>query len=660
MENEVYKWKFSHIPAIEESTFNNSLEKFYDLGIDGLVRENLQNSSDAKLITSDKPVKIKIEIGKINEEKIPGICEIKERIKNLIGHNEYTKETIEHMKSKMNEREVSYISFEDINTKGLKGAKNGQSDLKSDTWSIYAYSKGVHSNDEDESFEQSRGGSHGIGKIASNAASDLHIMLFANCDEEGNQHLGGTVQLIEHKFNNECYRSTGYFTDRDNGTERFIPYANDFDEVFAKRTRGLKIIVPYLREQFNNEDEIIKCVCSSFFVAILENKLEVEVNDKVINSETIEEYINNQLYYEQNMSEIKKDFTPIYYKTYTEIKPRKVQIPSKENEYEFNLYFKYDDNITSGRVGIIRTLGMKIEDKKVKGNVNKPYNAILIPSSSKEDMFLKTLENESHTALSFEHIKDLKLQKSAKRFINNLDKKIAEILAEEIRSHNPTDGIMDTKDILYTIENKFKREIIKNTSTVKVNDISGKGKTEIVKISSEMGSFELEDEGDKVAGGKNESDSNKKRSKSKTKRKKRQPKKINRNINVEENIDDTEGYNEKSEKSKYVTYPDTVDRIILGEREVIKFDFSQSDELKNAKKCDVLFSIIDGMGNEYNDEFVVNENYEYAIDRSNGERCRLKNDRIENLSINNGIVQIELKTNSNYNKALKFVYYVEA
>ena len=35
-------WKFSSIPGIEESTFNKVLEKFYDLGISGLVRENVQ------------------------------------------------------------------------------------------------------------------------------------------------------------------------------------------------------------------------------------------------------------------------------------------------------------------------------------------------------------------------------------------------------------------------------------------------------------------------------------------------------------------------------------------------------------------------------------------------------------------------------------------
>ena len=73
-------------------------------------------------------------------------------------------------------------------------------------------------------------------------------------------------------------------------------------------------------------------------------------------------------------------------------------------------------------MAIVRTIGMKIEDKKIKNNVNKPFNAILIPETIAEDAFLKSRENESHTQLSFEHIKDQKLQKNAKRFINNISK----------------------------------------------------------------------------------------------------------------------------------------------------------------------------------------------------------------------------------------------
>ena len=631
-------WKFSSIPGIEESTFNKVLEKFYDLGISGLVRENVQNSLDGKLPGSNEPVIVTIKTGKINKEFIPGLEDIKERIACLQGRNSYTKETVEHMQNKMNAEEVDYISFEDSNTKGLTGAKNGQSDSKKDTWGIYAYNKGVHSEEEDSAVEKSRGGSHGIGKIASNAASELHMMYFANCDAEGNKHLGGTVQLIEHKYKDNYYRSTGYFTDIkhiDQNKTKFYPYENTFNEVFEKNTRGLKIIIPFLREQFNNEKEIIKSICDSFFIAILEKKLEVVVNDKIINRKTIEKYIKNKDYYIQEVSEIKDEFTPLYLNTYKNIEAREIQIQDTKDKYNFKLYFNYDEEIPKGRVAIIRTIGMKIEDKKVKRNVNKPFNAVLIPESTKEDAFLKSLENESHTELTFEHIKDQVLQRNAKRFINNISKEIAKIIEGEIKKNNPTDGVMDTKDILYVVESQFKKDLSQTIATVKLN--KGNKETTISKVKEDIPKKE-------------------KKKKDEKKPKKNKPLKKVMKDRSEEDLD-----GESKEKlDRYSTYPDMVERIIIGNKEFVKFDFNGSDEIKKAKVCDIALSVVDGMGDECaNVEFDMNDNYETAIDKATGKVCKIDNNLIKDVKIIKGIALIELRLKSNYNKALKFVYYVE-
>ena len=631
-------WKFSSIPGIEESTFNKVLEQFYDLGISGLVRENVQNSLDGKLPGSNEPVIVTIKTGKINKEFIPGLEDIKERIACLQGRNSYTKETVEHMQNKMNAEDVDYISFEDSNTKGLTGAKNGQSDSKKDTWGIYAYNKGVHSEEEDSAVEKSRGGSHGIGKIASNAASELHMMYFANCDAEGNKHLGGTVQLIEHKYKDNYYRSTGYFTDIkhiDQNKTKFYPYENTFNEVFEKNTRGLKIIIPFLREQFNNEKEIIKSICDSFFIAIIEKKLEVVVNDKIINSKTIEKYIKNKDYYIQEVSEIKDEFTPLYLNTYKNIEARKIQIQDTKDKYNFKLYFNYDEEIPKGRVAIIRTIGMKIEDKKVKGNVNKPFNAVLIPESTKEDAFLKSLENESHTELTFEHIKDQVLQRNAKRFINNISKEIAKIIEGEIKKNNPTDGVMDTKDILYVVESQFKKDLSQTITTVKLN--KGNKETTISKVKEDIPKKE-------------------KKKKDEKKPKKNKPLKKVMKDRSEEDLD-----GESKEKlDRYSTYPDMVERLIIGNKEFVKFYFNGSDEIKKAKVCDIALSVVDGMGDECsNVEFDMNNNYEAAIDKATGKACKIDNNLIKDVKIIKGIAQIELRLKANYNKALKFVYYVE-
>ena len=543
------------------------------------------------------------------------------------------------MKKKMDDEIINYISFEDFNTKGLTGANNGQSDNKKDTWSIYAYNKGVHTEEDDENLEKSRGGSHGIGKIASNAASDLYMMYFANCDEQGNKHLGGTVQLIEHKFKDKHYRSTGYFTDvknmGDNKT-KFYPFENKFHEIFEKNTRGLKIIIPFLREQFNNEKEIITSVCDSFFIAIMENKLQVIVNDKTINKDTIKNYIKNENYYEQNIEDLKKEFTPLYFDTYTDENPVELVIPDKKDDYKFKLYFKYDTSIATGRVGIIRTIGMKIEDKKVKNNVKKPFNAILIPQSIKEDAFLKSLENESHTELSYEHIKDQKLQSNAKKFINNISNKMAKVIEEAIKKNNPTDGKMDTGDIIYEVENKFKKDLSKSMSTVKLSAGNKEKDKVVVKMPTGIP--------------KNNEKKTKEKIKSTKERKPRKP--------AVKEVKATEE-SRKRETTRYNANPEIVERVVIDNNEYVNFDFSSSDDFKKSKSCDISIVVVDGMGNEYPNEFDMKKNYESVIDLSTGKKLKIEDNLIKGVKIKTGNAQIQLKLKEEYNRALKFVYYVE-
>jgi hypothetical protein len=630
-------WQFSPIPNIEESNFNKILERFFNMRIPGLTRENAQNALDGRLLNFDGPVILTLKTGTIKKQDIPGIDEVIERILSLKGRNSYTKEAIKHMRNKLDQEEVAYISFEDFNTRGLKGAKNGQSDSTEDTWAIYAYNKGVHSEEADEAVETSRGGSHGVGKIASNAASDLNLMYFANCDEDKNQHLGGTVQLIEHTYRNQSYRSSGYFTDivrlGDNKT-KFYPFENHFHEVFEKKTRGLKIIIPYLRDEYNNEREIIKSICDSFFISILQKKMEVIVNDKKITHETIHRYVSNPDYYVQEIADMKTEFTPLYVGTYLNAEPRMISISDGLNDYQFNLFFRYDEAIPKGRVAIVRTIGMKIEDKKIKNNANKPFNAVLIGGSA-EDAYLKSLENESHTELSYEHIKDPQLEKRAKKFINNLSKEIASIIEEAIKKNNPTDGFMNTKDILYVVENEFKRDLADSRSTVKIN----KDKS-VVKLTTDVP---------------------KKKKKSKTGSNTGNTTPITRNPvkRVKHETTSSTENDQEQARNKYVTHPDIVERIIVANNEMVQFDFRNSKEISKETSCDISLSIIDGMGVEYTDEFNLLENYSLAVDRMTGKECKIENNIIKDISITQGMAQLQLGLKSNYNKALKFVYYVE-
>ena len=517
----------------------------------------------------------------------------------------------------------------------MSGAKNGQSLSPKDTWAIYAYNKGVHSEEEDAAVETSRGGSHGVGKIASNAASDLNVMYFANCDAFGDQHLGGTVQLIEHDYQGQSYRSTGYFADiqRLEPTKtKFYPFENNFHEVFEKKTRGLKIIIPFLRKEYSDQTEIIRSVCDSFFVSILLNKLEVDVNGKKIDANNIQEYVNDPEFYNQNVADMKQTFTPLYVNTYLNQPPQTIQVSDGKDDYEFNLYFRYDEEIPKGRVAIVRTIGMKIEDKKVKNKANQPFNAVLI-GGMKEDAYLKSLENESHTELTFDHIKDPVLQKRAKRFINNLSKEMTVVIDEAIKKQNPVDGPMDTKDLLYVSEIQFKQELSKAMGAVVIDK-----KKPVVKIDDDL----PPQKGKKKSGGNS----------------KPTEKPLIKPVKRGSSVDNTDSTDDKP-LSIYSVHPNTVERLLMGDKEIVRFNLSSNEQVKKASTCNVGISIIDGMGQEYKNAFKLKDNFSQIADKSTGTTCSLNNNKINQVTIKKGVAELTFNLKNNYNRALKFVYYVE-
>ena len=526
-------WQFREIKAIEEPVFNNTLEKFYNLGIDGLVRENIQNSLDGKLSGLDEPVEVRIETGIINADIIPGIEEIKKHIIALCGENSYTEETIKHMKQAIKKSEINFITFEDSNTKGLVGAEHGENIQEGDTWGIYAYKKGVH------------------------------------------------------------------FTEKN----------------------------------IEREKCVIQAVCDNFFVAILQKKLVVHVNDLEINDFTIKNIIwDKNIYAEQNPEEMKNCFTPLYIETYLSQEPVNIEIKDKKNEYKFNLYLKHSENIKRARIAIVRGIGMKIEDRKVKGFVNSGFNGIMIPASSEEDIFLKSLENESHTSITYDHIKDEDIQKNAKRFINNIDRQLGEIFSRILEAENPADGKIDTSEVIYATERSFRKDLSNSVPTVQLTKGNQGSSKTLLKVKT---------------------NSRKKATKQKEKDRESKIKNIIRRVMKKD------GESDERSRVRYSMHPEEVKRVVLEKKEILMFDFTNNEQYSNENKCDISMAVIDGMGKKYEKEFDVCMNYSDILDKGENKHCIVEKNIIKDVSIVDGKVQLEMKTTGQFNNSLKFMCYVE-
>lgn len=64
------------------------------------------------------------------------------------------------------------------------------------------------------------------------------------------------------------------------------------------------------------------------------------------------------------------------------------------------------------------------------------------------------------------------------------------------------------------------------------------------------------------------------------------------------------------------------------------------------------------MGEEHKNKFRMKDNYKSVVDLSTNTKLKIKNNFIKNVTIKDGIANLQIELKDNYNKALKFVYYV--
>ena len=223
--------------------------------------------------------------------------------------------------------------------------------------------------------------------------------------------------------------------------------------------------------------------------------------------------------------------------------------------------------------------------------------------------------------------------------INNLSREIAKVVDEALKDQNPPDGKMETGDILYVVEAQFKKDLESSMGTVRVN----KGKS-LVKSSGTERKKEKRNKKQKKGPRDTKTKTHPKRE--------RNPLKWQKSNKGKDRTSD-EG------KERYSAHPEMVQRVILDDKEMIKFDFSRSPQFRGVKTCDIAFSIIDGMGVEYNDEFRIQDSYREIRDMNSGKTCTFRQDMIKDVQIKNGAAQLQLKLKDSFNRSLKFVYYVE-
>ena len=286
------KWHFEKQPAATQDVGPNDAASshFNTSPYPSLIRESIQNSLDA-VADKSRPVRVSFKFRRIQAGGFKEFFKLKDHIAGVLelykdkAEAEY-KQMLQLFENQFNYQTVLYyICVSDYNTKGM-GYKEDDVDSK-----FYAFLRSIGVTSKDDPFS---GGSYGFGKAAYFLMSPIHTVLVSTMTEEGETFFEGASRLCTHYYTDENgkrekYQHYGYY-DNQKG-ERPSSIQTDIPDRFYREDPGTDICIMGVdgseSARKNAYREMIEAALRHFWMAILEGKLVVEIDETIINTNSL-------------------------------------------------------------------------------------------------------------------------------------------------------------------------------------------------------------------------------------------------------------------------------------------------------------------------------------------------------------------------------------
>lgn len=266
-----------------------SIAEFKSNRLESLTREIIQNSLDASA-NEESQVVVEFRSVRIKSENIPNIEELREIVRLCVSKKEHQNNDLvkefEIAKDIVNSDSISVLKISDMNTTGMPGPC-----ILGKPFHQYLKTVGQSGGNYD------RGGSHGIGKAAPLACSDLRTIFVSTVwhDELVSRNLAqGRAVLMSFERNGRIHNSTGYWGD----TDRFMPVEahqiKSEHKWMLRNDVGTTIsVLGWSYEDGEWESAVCGYAVSNFFAAFKRNKLKVIVNDVEINLDNYRDILDD-------------------------------------------------------------------------------------------------------------------------------------------------------------------------------------------------------------------------------------------------------------------------------------------------------------------------------------------------------------------------------
>ncbi|MCM3186376.1 hypothetical protein [Priestia megaterium] len=353
------------------------IETFRGKRLEALAREINQNSCDARSKEAEGPVEVHFNLHTLPLDVFPQKAEYIEILKSCSEYwrdIEKSKKFFDDALDLMMKSSISVLKISDYNTTGLSGSKLE----RGSNWHSLTKAIGVSNKDS------VAGGSYGIGKQAPFACSAIRTVFYGTKDEHGNKAFQGVGKLATHLKDGQATQGTGYFGIT-KGNKPLLEMNNSLDDFFQRDSIGTDIFVMGFNGGNDWESNIVKSILESFFYAIHEERLVVNVGRTVINSQTL------PLLLKQYTKDDADCLSYRYYQAITRGKHCKVNI---KNYDEVELYLLEGKGLPK-KIAMVRGTGMKIFDKGHFRGLTK-FSGVMIAKGPKINKLLRAIEPPSH------------------------------------------------------------------------------------------------------------------------------------------------------------------------------------------------------------------------------------------------------------------------
>ena len=369
------------------------IETFKGTLIASLTREICQNSLDAKLPESNKPVCIIFELIDLDSEQIPGYSELKEAIEGCYNfwkelNNEKASRFFEKAITLINKRYIKVLRISDYNTEGLTGSKKAFNS----PWQNLVKSNGVSDKGA------SAGGSFGIGKAAPFACSGVRTIFYRTLDREGIKAAQGIARLVSYcrKINNsenEITTGIGYYGSIEKNT--CVDNIGVLNQISSREEIGTDLFILGFEEQEEWQEDMITELLEGFMLAFLRGKLEVKVGEVNLTKDTLGTIIESY----KERAKLAYD----YYKVMTS-KESLIFTESFESMGTINLRVLFEEGLNR-KVLISRESGMKLFDKnRISSSIQ--FSAVLDMEGEELNAFFRKMESPQHNAWEYDRYEE--------------------------------------------------------------------------------------------------------------------------------------------------------------------------------------------------------------------------------------------------------------